>query len=92
MENPLKLENMYTLLSIDAWKTEDGWDWNQWFKVEQDIYFHEPSTRLVLKKMREWDYLTKESIGKLEVYDDGYNLVIQNRLTQEPIYALEPQW
>ena len=92
-DKPIEMEGMYRLLQIDAWaEPEGGWTWNQWWKIEENIYFQSPSTRLVLRKLREWDYLSKESIGKLEVEYDGYNYVIQRRNNQEPVLALEPQW
>ena len=78
------------LLSIDAWRDEYNWTWNQWYNLENDIYWLESelTTRRILKALRKWNYLTNASKGKLTVDDDGYNLVIINKDTYEPILAL----
>ncbi len=79
------------LLSIEAWADgEHNWQWNTWSSVENDIYMDkgELTTRKILKYLRKWGYLSTESKGKLTVEDDGYNYVIVNRTTFEPIYAL----
>ena len=81
----------FNLLSIDAWREcEGGWTWNQWYTVEKDIYFAESelTPRKVLKALRKWGFLTEQSKGKLSLDDDGYNIVIQNKDTFEPILAL----
>jgi hypothetical protein len=42
-----------------------------------------------LAMLRKWGYLTDASKGRLSIEDDGYNIVIQNKDTFEPIMALE---
>jgi hypothetical protein len=81
----------FKLLSIDAWRDECGWTWNNWFELEDGIYFADShiSTRRILRALRRWGYLSDESKGKVTIDDDGYNLVIQNRKTFEPIFALQ---
>jgi len=78
------------LLSIDAWSDCEGWNWNQWYTVENDIYFaySELTTRKILAFLRKSGFLTEQSRGKLRVEDDGYNYVIENRNTGEPLLAL----
>ena len=88
----IKVENMYTLLSIDAWRYDEGWTWNQWFNIENDIYLEDISPRKLFKFMRRNGWLSDESKGRVELEDDGYNIVIQDRNTHEPIFAFEPQW
>ena len=89
----IKADNMYTLLSIEAWRYDEGWTWNNWFKIEEDIYIEEPTNvRSLLKFMRRNGWLSDESKGRVELEDDGYNIVIQDRNTHEPIFAFEPQW
>jgi len=86
-------ENMYRLLSIDAWRNEDGWTWNNWYTIEEDIYLGYPITnRKLLAFCRRNGWLSEESKGKLIVEDDGYNIVILTKGTKEPLYAFEPQW
>ncbi len=79
------------LLSIDAWKECEGnWTWNSWYSLESDIYFAESelTPRKILASLRKWGYLTEQSKGRLSIDDDGYNLVIQDKDTFEPLLAL----
>lgn len=80
------------LLSIDAWRMEPYcWTWNQWYILEDDIYFLESelTPRKIFKALRKWGYLSDYSKGRVSMFDDGYNLVIENKNTKEPIFALE---
>lgn len=92
----IEKENFYRLLSIDAWRNGDGdcgWQWNAWYTLEEDIYIAPDAAtpRRVFKMLRK-DYLSEQSKGRVRLEDDGYNLVIEDRNTGEPIFALEPQW
>lgn len=81
----------FNLLSIDAWREcEGGWTWNNWFSVEKDIYIAESelTARKLLKYMRKCNWLSNASKGRLSIEDDGYNIIIQNKDTFEPILAL----
>jgi hypothetical protein len=80
----------FNLLSVDAYRDET-WQWNAWYTLEEDIFISEPelTPRKVLAMLRKWGYLTDASKGRLSVEDDGYNIVIQNKDTFEPIMALE---
>jgi hypothetical protein len=82
------------ILSIDAWRDEDGWYWNNLFTLEEDVIIGIDAftPRKILKALREWDYLTDQSKGKLEVdidhsVEDGLAVII-NHNTKEPIMAL----
>lgn len=88
----MKTENMYTLLSIDAWRDECGWTWNNWFRIESDIYLSpESTTRQILAFARRNGWITDDSKGRVTIDDDGYNLVILDKNTREPLLAFEPQ-
>ena len=80
----------YRVLSIDAWgNSRDGYDWNAWYDqgtVELDTL---DNTRHVLKQMREQGYLSEYSKGRVLVDDDQYNLVICDRNTRKPLFAIE---
>lgn len=79
------------LLSIDAWCCAEGWVWNNWRTLEEDICWDntKPMTaRRILKALRGWGYLTKESAGKLYIDDDGYNFTVCDRVTHEPLLAV----
>ena len=82
-----------TLLSIDAWADCEpkSWYWNCWYTLEEGILLHESvlTARHILKSLRDWGYLTEDSKGKLTIEDDGYNVVIMDRKTFEPLLALD---
>lgn len=69
-----------SILSIDAWNSPDGWQWNQWFKIgEIDLATLE--TLDTDQKLVDWmaseGYLNAGlTVGKnVEVDDDQYNYV-----------------
>ena len=79
------------ILSIDAWRDNDGWTWNNWFNVGT---FEAPestldSPRKLLAYMREAGYLSDASKGRVSIEDDQYNVVICDRNTSEPLFAIE---
>lgn len=85
------------ILSIDAWRDGDGWTWNNWFKrgtltVRE---FHKlgahtrQQIRATLAYLREHGYLSDASKGTVTLEDDGYNLTVMDRRTQEPLIAIE---
>ena len=89
----LQSENLYTLLSIDAWRYDEGWTWNNMFTVEEDVYL-EPnlSNRRLLSFMRDSGWLSEYSKGKVRIEDTQYDIEIQDKNTGEPIFAFRPQW
>jgi len=89
----IEKENFYRLLSIDAWRYDGGWTWNNGYPLEEDIYIAPDAAtpRRVFRMLRN-SYLSEQSKGRVRLEDDGYNLVIEDRNTGEPIFALEPQW
>lgn len=83
----------FKLIRIDAWKGSYGWEWNNYYILEEDIFFQhtELTPRKILKYLRKWDYLTSDSKGKLIV--EGWAqgdmcFVISNRKKGRPILAL----
>lgn len=80
----------FKILSIDAWRYAEGWNWNNWFAVGNctETVLHMPARKL-LKWFREEGYLSASSTGKCAIDDDGYNVVIVDRRTREPLFAIE---
>jgi len=77
------------VLSIDAVRHIGSWEWNSWYsagEIEIDI---DGSNRSILKAMRKEDFLGDDSKGKITVKDDEYNIMILNKNTLEPIFAIE---
>lgn len=79
------------ILSIDAWNTPEGWAWNNWFHIgdiSKDEFEKLTSNRKVLAWMRAEGYLSDWSKGRVAIEDDQYNLVIVDKNTYEPIFAI----
>lgn len=81
------------ILSIDAWREEEGWTWNDWFSTGYTIpidMLEKMSDRQLIKYCRdELSLLSIASKGKVAVEDDQYNKVIIERSTRRPLYAIE---
>lgn len=81
-------EKTYKVLSIDAWgNEEEGYEWNQWFNagtIDLDI---NSSYDEILRLMESEGFITDASKG--DIMDDQYNLVIVDKETREPIFAIE---
>ena len=80
------------VLSISSVKYQYFWDWDNWFKVAEiplDKYNQLKSNRGVLKYLRdELGLLSDFSKGKVSVQDDQHNLVIVNKNTKQPLFAI----
>lgn len=80
------------ILSIDAWSNADGgWFWNSWYKVGKinKKIFKSLDTH---QKIKEWfaenDYI-HPYYHKMEIEDDGYNIIVLDKKTGEPLFAIE---
>jgi hypothetical protein len=92
MTNEINETNIQTfpVLSIDAWgNLEDGYDWNQWFNVGSIDLDLDAENRDIIRAMVNAGYLTALALESAEVEDDDYNLVIVDRETREPVFAIE---
>lgn len=78
----------YQVLSIDAWADSEpnSWTWNQWFNagnIELDINAPEHE---ILAAMNDAGFIRNPELGDID--DDGHNLVIVDKVTREPIFAV----
>lgn len=64
------------------------WVWNNWFTVGELKSIPE-NDEAIVDLMIEEGYLRPQAKGLVTVEDDGYNIVIQNKETLEPIFAIE---
>ena len=82
------MKKIYKVLSIDAWgNAADGYEWNNWFNVgiiEIDINSNET---IIMQTMFDAGFITDSSGGYVD--DDQYNLVICDKKTNEPLFAIE---
>jgi hypothetical protein len=81
------------ILSIDAWGNEDGgYDWNSWCTVGNIAKeeFEQAKTdkqyRLLFKRA---GLIGSASARLSYIEDDQYNIVIHDRKTGAPVYAIE---
>lgn len=88
METYYKIE----LRQIDALRDSEGvWTWNYSYVLADDIIWCETdfTPRRILRKLRDWGYLSPESKGRVRVADEGDFLVeIQEKNSGKPILAL----
>jgi hypothetical protein len=80
----------FPVLSIDAWgNQEDGYEWNQWFNVGTIDLDLDAENRDIIRAMVDAGYLTALALESADVEDDGYNIVILDKETREPVFAIE---
>lgn len=83
----------YEILSIEAWRYDDGWNWNSWQTLDfglVEFADKDMTARKVLKWARDENLLSDRSKGKCCLENDGYQITINNRNTGEPLYSLCP--
>lgn len=83
------------ILLIDAWNHDnDGWQWNAWYKV--GTISKEEFERIEKEEgFIQWfinEGYVKNFPDKLEICDDGHNIQIQDKETNEPLFAIEYGW
>jgi hypothetical protein len=81
------------VLSIDAWgNNEGGYEWNSWCCVG-NISVEDFDGLTTDKYVADWFYrngfTTTSDLRKVSIEDDQYNIVILERKTQRPLYAIE---
>jgi hypothetical protein len=80
----------FPVLSIDAWgNQEDGYDWNSWNKVGTVDVNHRGENVDTIRAMIDAGYLKAAALESADVEDDDYNLVIVDKKTGEPLFAIE---
>ncbi len=78
------------ILSIDAWRYDGSWSWNNWHKIGTvDRALIDSTPRKLFRALRDAGYLSAASVGRVSVDDDGHNVVICDRATREPLFAIE---
>lgn len=84
-------ETTINVLSIEAWaEGEDSWRWNSWRKVGTcPLATCDLEPAAIIRFMIDEGYLHDAAADRVELDDDQYNLVIVNKETGEPLFALE---
>ena len=78
----------YSVLSIDAWAGDEPntWDWNAWYDAGEVSLDLDATSSEILSVMHEAGYIKNPQLGDVE--DDQYNLVIVDKGSREPIFAI----
>ena len=82
------------ILSIDAWSDCEPktWQWNNWFHVG-DIDKTEFETLKTDKQIATWfmenGFTTNDDMRKIVIDDDQHNIVICEKKTLMPVFAIE---
>lgn len=77
----------YKVISIDAWGNQyDGYEWNQWFNAGSIDLNDLDDNDSIIWQMYKNDFIT--SIDVADIEDDGYNVVIVDQKTREPLFAI----
>ena len=81
-------QQTYKVLSIDAWAGDEpqSWDWNAWYDAGEVLIDINAEPKTVLSTMQDAGYIRNPELGDVE--DDQYNLVIVDKATREPIFAI----
>jgi hypothetical protein len=78
----------YKVLSIDAWGNEDdGYEWNQWFDAGTIDLADLNDNDAIIWAMYKNDFIN--SVNGADIEDDGYNVVIVDEKTREPLFAID---
>jgi hypothetical protein len=78
----------YKVLSIDAWgNSDEGFEWNNWFNAGNVTLDIDANKQAILEAMHNAGFISNVAGG--DVDDDGYNLVIVDKATTEPLFAIE---
>jgi hypothetical protein len=81
------------ILSIDAWGNKaTGYEWNNWFHVG-DISKEEFEQLDTHKKIATWmkdnGYTTTDDMRTITIEDDQHNIVLCEKYTGMPVFAIE---
>ena len=81
------------ILSIDAWgNQEDGYEWNAWYTVgniDKDTFESLDTDQKIADYLFENDYITSNNLDDMTIEDDQYNIVIKDKETDRPLFAIE---
>jgi hypothetical protein len=82
------MNKTYKVLSIDAWgNQEDGYEWNSWHNAGTIELVSIEDDDLILREMQWQGFITDSQAADIE--DDQWNLVIVDKATREPVFAIE---
>jgi hypothetical protein len=80
----------YTVLSIEALAgmEQGSWDWNAWYRVGE-LELTPSELDNPIEKLIEEGFLKDSARELADLEDDGHNVVILDKETREPVFAIE---
>jgi hypothetical protein len=91
MINDIHTSITFPVIEIDAWAgDEEGlWDWNSWAYVGYlELNLDSPHQEIINLFITR-GLLRHDCADQVEVEDDQFNLVIVDKETREPLFAIE---
>jgi hypothetical protein len=80
------------ILSIDAWAEPEGWTWNAWYHVgdiSKEDFEKLKTDKQIAVWMEEHGFTTTSDMRRILIFDDGYNVVLCERKSRMPVFAIE---
>jgi hypothetical protein len=81
------------ILSIDAWgNKKDGYDWNNWFNsgnIDKEVFETLTTDKQIATWFMENGFTTSDDMRKITIEDDQYNVVICEKKSGQPLFAIE---
>jgi hypothetical protein len=81
------------ILSIDAWGNKvEGYEWNQWYEVgtiNKEVFETLKTDKAIAVWMHENGFTTNADMRKIIIEDDQYNIVLCEKKTGMPVFAIE---
>lgn len=81
------------VLSIDAWgNKQEGYQWNNWFNVGEinKADFEALKTdKAIATWFKDNGFTTSDDMRQITIEDDQYNVVICEKRTGKPLFAIE---
>ena len=80
------------VLSIDAWNDNNGWSWNNWFKVgeiSKAEFEALKSDKAIATWFKDNGFTTSDDMRQITIEDDQYNIVICEKKGGKPLFAIE---
>ena len=81
------------VLSIDAWgNKKDGYEWNNWFtagSISKNTFELLDTDKRIASWFFVNGYTTNADMRQITIEDDQYNIVLVEKKTGRPLYAIE---
>jgi hypothetical protein len=79
------------MLSIDAWAGVDefSWEWNNWYKAGSIEIVDLNDNDGIKTALIEQGFIRSGAMDLIDLDDDQMNIVVVDKATREPLFAIE---